>query len=440
MAYRFGPFRVDAQREQLWRGDRTVPLNRKGVRLLLALLERHGNVVTKDELLEAAWPGRGATLNNLSQHIFMLRSALGDTAGTHRYVLTVPSVGYRFVAPLERGEVESAQHILARNYCEIARDFFQRRTPAALERAVELYERALSFDSRCSDAHAGLASCRLVLADYLFESPREMLAMAEQHALHALEIDRSNPDALVVLARTAAQLRYHWKEAETLLLDAFRSRPEYLWAHVYLAEYYAARGLIAQARQALAHARSLRVADEAFPRLPLLESLLHYFSGDFERARALLAALVDEHPNYALAHFVLAKTLLAQDRHQPALMHAERAAAIRFDPLSAGQPNVRRRALSLAVLAHAKAGNAPGVRAAAAALDAHGAGLPPSSFCAAIIALAHGRHGRALHAMEGAIDNRESMACFAAVEPLLRPLHALPGWRALLRAMNLTAS
>lgn len=437
--YRFGRFRVDPQHEQLYRADRPVPLNRKALRLLVALIERHGEVVTKEELLSTVWPG-GATMNNLSQHMFMLRSALDDGPGKQRYVLTVPSVGYRFVAPLERGEAESAQRVMARDYCEIAREFRERRTLASLERAIALYERALQFDSRCVQALAEMALCRLFLAEYLFESPREMLAKAEEDALRALDIERGNPIALLVLARAATQVRYRWAEAETLLLDAIRSNPDYLGAHLLLVEHYVARGRFGYARQALAHARSLGVRDEAFPRLPLCAGMLHYFEGSFDAAARQLQALLDEHPGYAIAHLLLAKTLLAQGRCEEALAHAQQAASVDFDPLGPGQPNVRRRALALVVLAQAMSGDEAGTRAAAAMFDRQTVSLPPSSFCAAIIALAYGQRTRALHAMEGAIANRESLTCFSAVEPLLRPLHDLPGWRSLLHAMNLAAS
>lgn len=439
MAYRFGPFHVDPQNEQLLRGDRPVHLNRKALRLLVALIERHGEVVTKEELLSTVWPG-GATVNNLSQHVFMLRSALDDAHDKQRYLLTVPSVGYRFVAPLEHGETESAARVMARDYCEIAREFRERRTLSSLERAVDLYKRALQFDSRCAQAFAEMALCRMFLAEYVFESPREMLAQAEEDALRALEIERRNPIALLVLARAATQIRYRWVEAETLLLDAIRSNPEYLGAHLVLAENYIARGRFAHARQALSHARSLGVRDEGYPRLPLVAGILDYFERSFQAAHEQLTALVDEYPNYALAHFMLAKNLLAQGDCAQAIAHARKAAGADFDPLGTSQPNVRRRALALVVLAQAMAGNVADMRAAAAQLDVQTAHLPPSSFCAAIVALADGRRTSALHAMEAAISNREGMVCYAAVEPLLQTLHDLPGWRSLLRAMNLAAS
>jgi len=438
--YRFGPFRLDPQSESLWCGDRAVALNRKAVRLLLALVERHGEVVTKEELLSTLWPQRGGTINNLTQHVFMLRNALGDTSGKQRYLLTVPGVGYQFVAPLERGDADSARRIVARHYCVIAREFHQRRTPAAIERGIEFYEQALSYDDRCADALAGLALCRFLLAEYLFETPREMLALAEQDALRTLEIDRANAVALVVLARATAQLRYHWTEAETLLLDAFRSRPDYLWAHVHLIEHYIVRGRLAQAEQALAHARSLGVRDDAFPRLPLLQGAIAYFNGSYDSAQMHLRALVDERPDYGLARFFLAKTLVVQGAFDEGLEHAQLAAAIKVDPLSPGQPDVRRRALALCAHARALRGDDEGVRDAVAALDAFTMGLPQSSFCAAIVALAYGRPDRALRAMENAVVNRESYSSFAAVEPLFETLRALPGWRTVLRAMNLATS
>lgn len=439
MPYRFGPFRVDPHREQLWRGDRVVPINRKALRVLLTLIERPGEVVSKEHLLSTVWPHRGGTLNNLTQHVFMLRSALGEASAKQRYVLTVPGVGYQFVAPLDRGEADSAQRIVARHFCEVAREFYEWRTPASIQRAVDLYEHALQHDSRSADALAGLAVCRLIFADYLFEEPREMLTLAEQHALRALELDRGNAVALVVLARAATQLRHHWAEAETLLLDAFRSRPDYLWAHVHLVEHYTARMRLAQARQALTHAQAMALRDEGYPRLPLLAGMLDYFEGSFDTARAHLRDLAEEYPRFGMVRFFLAKALLGQGRYDDALSHAQEAARIELDPLSPGQPDIRRRALALCLHANALREDVSGMREAAAALDAFTIDLPQSSFCAAIVALAYGRHERALRAMQTAVANRESFAMYAAVDPLLQPLHALPGWRALMRAMNIAS-
>lgn len=439
MPYRFGAFRVDPAREKLWRGDELVPLNRQAVKLLLALVERHGEPVSKQELLSSVWPKAAATTNNLSQHVFMLRSALGD-ASNHRYILTVPGVGYQFVAPLERGEADSAQRIVARHACDIAAEFHERRTPAAIERAIDLYREALAHDSRCAQALAGMALCRLLRAEYQFESPREMLELAEQDALQTLELDRGNPVALVVLAQAAAQLRYHWIEAETLLLDSVRSQPDFLWSHVRLIEHYAARGRIAQARQALVHANSLRLQDDPFPRLPMLAGTLEYLDGAFDAASSQLRVLVERHPQYALARLTLAKAQVAGGLVEQGLENARAAARIEVDPLAPGQPDVRRRALALCVQAYAMRGDREGMRAAASDLDAMAAVLPVSSFCSAVIAMAYGRRAQAVRSLQAAIAARERYAWYAAVDPLLDPLRALPAWSSIPRAMNLATS
>jgi tetratricopeptide (TPR) repeat protein len=165
--------------------------------------------------------------------------------------------------------------------------------------------------------------------------------------------------------------------------------------------------------------------------------MLHYFERSFELAERILEAVVAESPRYGLARFFLAKTLFAQSRYDEALPHVQEASRVEVDPLIPGQPDIRRRSLALQLYVHAKRGDRDGMRAAAAALDAFTIDLPQSSFCAAVVALAYGKNDRALRALEGAVANCEGFSIYTAVEPILEPLHALPGWRALLHAMNL---
>jgi DNA-binding winged helix-turn-helix (wHTH) protein/tetratricopeptide (TPR) repeat protein len=98
--YEFGPFRLHALRRVLLREGRTVPLTGKVFDTLLVLVERRGRVLAKDELMAALWPDTTVEENNLTQHVSMLRKALGERAGAHRYVVTVPGRGYAFVEPV----------------------------------------------------------------------------------------------------------------------------------------------------------------------------------------------------------------------------------------------------------------------------------------------------------------------------------------------------
>ena len=94
--YEFGEFRLDAGQRLLFRESRPVPLAPKVVETLLALVERGGLLVTKDELMARLWPDAFVEESNLTQNVFLLRKALGGA----EYIETVPRRGYRF-----RGEV-----------------------------------------------------------------------------------------------------------------------------------------------------------------------------------------------------------------------------------------------------------------------------------------------------------------------------------------------
>ncbi len=95
--FRFGPYVLDARRRQLLRGGEPLKLYPKEFDTLLALVERRGRVVEKDELLNAVWLGAAVEEGNLTTHVSHLRKLLGG-AGTNRdYIATIPGRGYEFV-------------------------------------------------------------------------------------------------------------------------------------------------------------------------------------------------------------------------------------------------------------------------------------------------------------------------------------------------------
>src|SRR5215470_666098 len=100
--YRFGPFLVDRTRYQVVRDDHLVELTPKLLDLLLHLVDNAGLLATKEQLLDALWPGANVTDNALAQAISELRDALGDDAGRPRFIKTVARRGYRFIAPVQR--------------------------------------------------------------------------------------------------------------------------------------------------------------------------------------------------------------------------------------------------------------------------------------------------------------------------------------------------
>jgi len=100
-SYQFGPFLVDRASYRLLRDERVVDLTPKLLDLLLHLVEHAGMLVTKEQLLDALWPGANVTDNALAQAVSELRQALGDDAGTPEYIKTVARRGYRFIARVD---------------------------------------------------------------------------------------------------------------------------------------------------------------------------------------------------------------------------------------------------------------------------------------------------------------------------------------------------
>jgi TolB-like protein/DNA-binding winged helix-turn-helix (wHTH) protein/Tfp pilus assembly protein PilF len=99
--YSFGEFRVDAAKRLLLCGERRITVPPKVFDTLLVLLENSGRVVEKDELMRLVWAETVVEENNLSQAISALRRALGEDPAAHRYIVTVPGRGYRFVAAVK---------------------------------------------------------------------------------------------------------------------------------------------------------------------------------------------------------------------------------------------------------------------------------------------------------------------------------------------------
>ena len=108
---RFGPFEFDPSTGELWQGGRRVRLQRQPSRLLALLVARPGDVVSREEIRQAIW-GDDTYVDferSLNFCVAKLRSALRDNAAAPRYVETLPTRGYRFIAPLD-APVDVADH------------------------------------------------------------------------------------------------------------------------------------------------------------------------------------------------------------------------------------------------------------------------------------------------------------------------------------------
>jgi TolB-like protein len=107
-----GSFRLDPEDAILFRNAEPVAVGRRAVAILRALVERPGDLVTKEALMDAAWAGRAVEESNLTVQIAALRRVLGEEPGGTNWIQTLAGRGYRFVGPIETAadhSVASAQ-------------------------------------------------------------------------------------------------------------------------------------------------------------------------------------------------------------------------------------------------------------------------------------------------------------------------------------------
>jgi DNA-binding winged helix-turn-helix (wHTH) protein len=107
--YVFDGFQLDVTRRKLVStGGLVQPLNSRAMEALLVLVQNAGELVEKRRLMQTVWPNAVVEDNNLNQCVLAIRKALGETAGSNRYIMTVPGRGYRFVTPVRAMVQESA--------------------------------------------------------------------------------------------------------------------------------------------------------------------------------------------------------------------------------------------------------------------------------------------------------------------------------------------
>jgi DNA-binding winged helix-turn-helix (wHTH) protein/TolB-like protein len=99
--YEFGSFRLEPAEQSLLREEQAVSIAPKAFELLVFLVQNRGRLVSKDQIMEAIWPGCFVEEANLTVCVSAVRKALGEKDGDLRYIETIPKKGYRFTAPVK---------------------------------------------------------------------------------------------------------------------------------------------------------------------------------------------------------------------------------------------------------------------------------------------------------------------------------------------------
>jgi DNA-binding winged helix-turn-helix (wHTH) protein/Flp pilus assembly protein TadD len=292
--YEFGEFRLEPAERRLTRGGvNAVVLPPKTYDVLVALVQRAGELITKRELLDAVWPDAFVEEGILAVHVSGLRKALGEGA-----IETVPRAGYRFRTPVLTGNGGPAAAARAAEpgaYEQFGRGRFHLLAASMFEipKAVAAFRAAAELDPQYAPAHAGLALARCAEACYRLATPAEAYSEARAAALRALALDGMSADAQLALGTVMFFAEWNWSGAERSLARALEIDP-------HLSEAWLAYG-------------------------QLLDALGRLEAGLASKRRAL-----ERDPFSALAHLQISLSYWNQRRYDDAIEWASRA--LEIDP------------------------------------------------------------------------------------------------------------
>lgn len=326
--YSFGPFRLVPSEHLLLREDAPVPLAPKAYELLLALVKRHGCLVTREELMREIWPDSFVEEINLTVNISLLRKVLGEQPDGRQYIATVPKRGYRFDADVNEASPDTADGALPQQAQE---------KPAGNGLPEKGQSRQWLF------AIAVVLVAVAVLAGLrAWRRPKIAVGLAQGEPAH-LNAGTPGPQALTLYARA----RDLWKmrsvesvqQSLELFQEAIDAYPKYAEAYAGLADAYITAG--SYGVSFLAPRVAMPKAEEAAKKaLALDESLADAHTSlayirltyDWDWAGAekeFRRALELDHGN-ANAHHWYSHLLMAQGRVMES--HEQSEQALELDP------------------------------------------------------------------------------------------------------------
>jgi DNA-binding winged helix-turn-helix (wHTH) protein len=320
--FTFGEFTVSPKERLFLRGQQPVPLTPKAFDILVVLVRRSGHLVTKNDLLREVWPSTFVEEVNLTVHISGLRKILDRESDGASAIETVPTHGYRFVAPVTmtnaeivlRKHLEPGSRELGRqptNNADAYRAYlhgrheWNRRSKDSLRRGIGHFQRAVRIDRQFAAAYSGLADCYAALGHMSFASPSEVFPAARQNAKMALELDASLAEPHASLGFVKLYFEWDWAGAEAEFRRAIALDPNYAATHQWYSIYLLAVGRKSEAL------REIWLACQRDPLSVSINSDLgfhYYYTGQYEEALKQLKFVLELEEDFAPAHLWLGRT------------------------------------------------------------------------------------------------------------------------------------
>ena len=331
--------------------------------------------------------------------VLTLSSEVAQTAVRVVRVMVTPAEEARF-AQARPMKADAQQAYL------LGRFFWNKRTKADNEQAMQHFQRATALDPRAARAYAGLADCYLVAIDNGWTAPDEAYRQAKSHAAKALELDDNVAEAHATLGQVY-MFALLWDQAEQEFQRALALNPGYTPAHRW-------RSL--ELRVLGRHTEAVAEASRALEEDPLsadqntfLGMQLHA-AGDYTAAAAQFKKALALAPNFGTAHLLLGRTYVEQHEFAAAIREFEEA--------------VRRNAADAGELGHAYAlaGNRPAATRILDDLLRRSRSEYVRPLQVALVYLGLGDRARAIDWIERAYRDREGIVTAFSTDPRLAPI------------------
>jgi DNA-binding winged helix-turn-helix (wHTH) protein/tetratricopeptide (TPR) repeat protein len=322
----------------LLRGETSIPLAPKTFELLVALVTRHGQLLTRDELMQAIWPDSFVEEINLTVNISLLRKTLGEQPDGRQYIATVPKRGYRFEAVVTEHQ-EDIQTITI--------------PPAAkTDQAIssDTADNVPSVPSSSSKASAarlllvGVAAVLFLGASWIVYNKliRRSPSLNPSNQVHELA-QSTNPQALELYTEGRTSLAKRSAESVQRSIDLFSQAiaidPNYAAAYTGLADAYILAGSYgnsflapqtAMPKAKEAAQKALALDDKSAEAHTSLAYIKLVYDWDWKGAEAEFRRALELNPNYINAHHWYSHELMAEGRVQES--HEQSEQALYIDP------------------------------------------------------------------------------------------------------------
>ena len=437
---KFAGFTVDLGTGELRDGQKTLPIQGKPLELLITLLERPGELVTRETLYEQMWRDSSADCQRgLDTAMRKLRKALGDSADSPVYLETLPRRGYRLLTPVEMEQPRPAEfsghdsfsgRAVPEPKSEADRLYLQgyhcwnKRTPSSQDQALRYFLQARELDPANGMYSAAVAQTYFMLAWHGVERPADAIAEAKSAAVVGILHDSSQLLSHLVLASIRGAFEYDLKGAIQDLRGALTLDPRHAFGHLELCVFLAAAGLSNEAERAIETAHEI---DPVSPTIYSARGLIKYLGHRLKEAEEMGRRAVERDPEFGLSRFYHGMELLAMGRSREATQQL--ALAVGLMP---GQTDVR----AILAVASALEGDHEQAIRIDEELELMAKTRYVDAYSRALLKDARGMRDDAVRLLEQSYEERSHWFSLAAVDPKLEALRAVPRVQTLLEKIR----